>query len=724
METWMYYAIGVGVALLVIFGFLAILARFYKKPQQGQVLVRTGSGTQPRVSKGAMMVIPVLHKLEVMDISLNNVEISRLGKDGLVCADNMRADIKVTFFVKVASDEAKIREVAESVGCARASHPEALAQLFDAKFSDALKTVGKQFNFVELYEMREKFRSKIIEEIGTDLNGYVLDDAAIDYLEQTPIEMLDERNILDAEGIKKITELTANQKILANQINRDEEKTITQQDVEAREAILEMEKQLAETEEKQKREVSNIKSREEAEIGKVASEERLKSERARISADEEIEIAQQNKERQVIVAAKSKERTEAVETERVEKDRALEANERERVVTLAEIEKEKSIEEQRKNIQEVIRERVAIEKTVVVEEELIKDARATATANREKLVAITKAEEKAEENLVAEIKSAEAGKQAAEFDAKKRLIEAEARQASANQEAEAIKILAEAEAVRQSAEGLAEAKVITAKAQAMEAQGEAEAQVVEAKAEAEAKGIELKSTAQSIADSKLGAAAAEVELAKGTAGADVIRKRSEALELEGLMEAKVLHEKLSAEAKGISEKAEAMLKLDGVGKDHEEFKLQLNKEKEVELAEINVQKDIAAAQAEVLSSALKSANIDIVGGESVFFDKIVDSITKGKQLDRYIENSSTLNTMKTQLLDDSNGETFLDKINSLVASFGLKTEDMKNISVSALIYKMMRNADDEQKGLLGQMLDLAKQTGFADKDASSLGLGE
>ena len=37
------------------------------------------------------------------------------------------------------------------------------------------------------------------------------------------------------------------------------------------------------------------------------------------------------------------------------------------------------------------------------------------------------------------------------------------------------------------------------------------------------------------------------------------------------------------EAKGIEEKAEAMKLLDGVGKEHEEFKLRLNKNKEVEL---------------------------------------------------------------------------------------------------------------------------------------------
>ena len=218
----------------------------------------------------------------------------------------MRADIKMTFFVKVNENKDDVLKVAQAVGVARASNQQALEQLFEAKFSEALKTVGKKFDFVDLYDKRDELRLEITASLGKNLNGYALEDAAIDYLEQTPINNLDERNILDAEGIKKITELTSAQKILANDIERNKEKTITQQDVEAREAILEMEKQLAETEQKQKREVESITAREEAETKKVQEEERLKSERARIAADEEIRVAEENKDRQIIVAQKNK----------------------------------------------------------------------------------------------------------------------------------------------------------------------------------------------------------------------------------------------------------------------------------------------------------------------------------------------------------------------------------------------------------------------------------
>jgi uncharacterized membrane protein YqiK len=126
--------------------------------------------------------------------------------------------------VRVNKTKEDVEKVAQSIGCARASDPGQMVQLFEAKFSEALKTVGKRFDFVELYDSREKFKNEILEAIGRDLNGYVLDDCAIDYLEQTPITFLNADNILDSEGIKKITELTAQQKIKANLIRRKRKK--------------------------------------------------------------------------------------------------------------------------------------------------------------------------------------------------------------------------------------------------------------------------------------------------------------------------------------------------------------------------------------------------------------------------------------------------------------------------------------------------------------------
>ena len=109
---------------------------------------------------------------------------------------------------------------------------------------------------------------------------------------------------------------------------------------------------------------------------------------------------------------------------------------------------------------------------------------------------------------------------------------------------------------------------------------------------------------------------------QGAAEAEVLSLKAEAFQKQGAAEADVLNLKAAAEASGIKEKADAMKVFDAVGKEHEEFKLRLNKDKEIELAMISIQKDIAAQQAAVLGEALKHAKIDIVGGDGQFFEAV------------------------------------------------------------------------------------------------------
>ncbi|WP_291119413.1 flotillin family protein [Empedobacter sp. UBA7248] len=688
-----FILLAVGVIVFIFIAFIVVLSVFYKKVPQGKAIVRTGvGGSQVAFNKG-MYVIPVFHKMEIMDISIKKIDIARQQHDGLICKDNIRADIKVAFFVRVNKSVNDVINVAQNLGTERASEPETLKSIFEAKFSEALKTVGKKFDFIELYEARREFRDEILNIIGTDLNGYILDDCAIDYLEQTELQFLSPDNILDSEGIKKITELTAQQNMNANLIRREEEKVIKKQNVEAREAILELERQLAEKEERQRREIENIKAREEAEIAKVREEERLKAESVRITTEEQLAVQEENKLRQIIIAEKNKVRTDAIETERVEKDRALEQTERERIVTLAQIDKERSIEVEKKNIQGVIKERVLLEKGVIEEQQGVKDVEVYREVERQKQAGIIAASQEAEERLIETVKAAEASKIAAEQEAARQVIEADAQKQVAERKAQ--ELLIDAEAKKEASAKEAEARKIIAEAQAKEeaAIGLSEAEVMVAKAEAEEK--------------------------QGTVEASVIEKKAEALRKEGLAQAEVVREKALAEAKGIEEKAEAMKKLDGVGKEHEEFKLQLQKEKDIELAHINIQKDIAGAQAEVLSTALKSAKIDIVGGETMFFENIVKQVSNAKGFDHLIDNSKHATDIKNALIDEDGGSDLAGKVRSLADKYGISSNDIKNLTITAALIKLQQAAsasgNNEDTGFINSLFGIANQLGVSNK---------
>jgi uncharacterized membrane protein YqiK len=646
-------------ASIIVIGmaFIMVASKFYIKVGPDEAIVKTGMGGMNVIIDGGALVWPVIHRYEKMDLTLKSFEIAREGSEGLICKDNIRADIKCAFFIRVDKTTEEIKEVAQSIGCKRASVVETLRELFDAKFSEALKTVGKQFEFVELYDKRDKFKNEILKVIGTDLNGYRLDDCAIDYLEQTRLELLNPNNILDAEGIKKITELTSAEKVKENHFTREREKTLKKQDVEAAEAILELERQRIEAFERQKREVAEIQARENATAAKVVEENRLASERAKIAADEEIGIATENKHRTILVAQRNKERTDAVEIERILRDKTLEATERERVVGLAAVEKDKALETEKRNIQEVIRERVIVERSVVEEQQKIKDTEAFASADRTKRVEVTAAEMAAEQSLVREIKAAEAAKKASESFAAKVRIESEAHRDEAEQNAAAIKIMAEAKRAEHAASGLAEAEVMQAKAGATQEQG--------------------------------------------------------------LAEARVLREKYTSEAQGITEKAKAMKEMDGVGREHEEFKLRLDKEKQIEITGIQAQKSIAESQALVIGEALKTAKIDIVGGDGEFFKQVSSAVQGGKALDRYVLSSSVATDIKETFFNGS-PEYFKEQLAGLLDQLHLKSSDVRDLSVAAFVAKMLGDGDSNIQSQLVNLLGLAGNLNLANKPISGL----
>ncbi len=637
----------IGCVILVILGLFGLFKAFYIKVPQGTALIVNDMTSQPKVHFTGALVYPVIYKKEFMRISLLTLEVDRRGKDGLICQDNLRADITVAFYLRVNETTEDVLKVAKAIGVDRASDHQAVSTLFSAKFSEALKTVGKQFELSKLFEDRQNFRDRIVDVIGKDLNGYALEDVAIDYLEQTPKSALDPNNIFDSEGIRKITEITAIHNIETNQKERDQELAIQKKNVETREASLALERQQADAEARQQREIDNIRARE------------------------------------------------------------LEIVAREREVELQRIEKEKALEEERKNISNVIRERVAVEKTVAQEEERIKEVREVSEAERMRQVTVINAQAEAEESLVRQVKKAEADESSAKHkaeeistmakaeleasvkqaEAKKRLAEgieaehaalglAEARVRQATAEAEekeglvqanitAEQLLAQARGLKE--KGLSEAQVMEAKAQAQQQQGFAEAKILEEKLAAQARGEEQQANAKE----KLGLADAKIleeKLAAQARGEGQL----------GSAQAEVIRQRLKAEADGLTDKFKSMDHLSDTARAHEEFRMRLEKQFEQAMASIEANKEIAREQADVLAAALSKTNIEIVGGDGNFFNTFSKALSLGKAVDGFMDKSSFAKENVEKLINRTQQDKKLD-----VASL------LKNPEVQELINGFM-----------------------------------
>ncbi|HBX79107.1 MAG TPA: hypothetical protein DEG43_15800 [Acidimicrobiaceae bacterium] len=609
--------LGLVLLVAIVAAVIAVLSgmmvtKLYRKVSQSQALVVSKTKTIDVTFTGAL-VVPVVHRAELMDIGVKVIEIEKSGNDGLICRDNIRADIRVSFYVRVNPTGEDVRKVAQLVGCANASNIDKLVELFSAKFAESLKTAGKRMDFVELYDKRDEFRSSVIGVIGEDLNGYVLDDVAIEYLEQTPMNQLDPTNVLDAEGIKKITDITTREQVLANEFSRDAQKRIKAKDVETQQAMYEMDRQEKAAEFRAQREMATTQAREESMTVQVQAEERLKAEQARLTTEEQVGIQNENTQREVEVAGKNRERVLAVETERIEKARRLEVVSREIETTTA----QKDLEVEKAKIGELAKARIAVDKTVAEQEESILTLRAVEEANRQKEAAVIAAGAQAEATLITTIKEAEAGEKAAQHKSRERLTLAEAGKTAAELESIAKRSIADGVRAEAAAEGLAQVEVRRAEAQAIEQVGLAEVRVLEA-----------------------------------TAGATRITGEAEGAATEA---------RLRGEAKGLAEKAESMRLLEGVGQEYDLAVKNIDAEKEVRLAGVGAQVETAKAMGE----ALAAANIDIVGGSDVFVDRIMGAISAGKAVGGFAGASEATEAIAAPYL---NGEK--DLVASLTGALG------------------------------------------------------
>lgn len=314
--------------------------------------------------------------------------------------------------------------------------------------------------------------------------------------------------------------------------------------------------------------------------------------------------------REVEVSENNRLRAVAIEEEKVGRARELEIVAKEREVELQRIEKEKALEIERKEIANVIRDRVAVDRTVAEQEEKIKEVRVVAEADRLKQATIIAAEAQAEEELVKQVKQAEADEVKATHKAKEINIIAQAELEASSKKADAQKQLAEGAQAEQAASGLAEAQVKEVMADATQKEGLAEAKVLEEKMDVEAIGSE-----------KIGLAAAVVQ-----------------------------REKFKAEAEGLVEKFKAMDKMSPESKEHEEFRMQLEKDFERALVEIDANKEIADDQAKVLATALSKANIDIVGGGD-YLQSFTKGLGMGKTVEGLMEKSPAIEAVLGKLLD-------------------------------------------------------------------------
>ncbi len=420
--------VGVVFAFLLIFGL--IITRLYRRATKEIAFVRTGFGGEKVVMNGGALVLPVLH--ETMPVNMNTVRLAveRKNTDALITLDRLRIDVKAEFYVRVRPDAGALAMAAQTLGL-RTMQPEALKDLVEGKFVDALRSVAAGMTMNQLHEQRSDFVQKVQQVSSADLamNGLELESVSLTGLDQTSIEHFNANNAFDAEGLTKLTEQIELRKKARNDIEQDTRVQIETKNLEADKRSFEIARDNEFARLEQEREIEMRRAEQAAEVAREQALRNQEAEAARIEAKKLVDSQQIEADR-------------AVQQARIAQQQAIEIARQEQQIAIQNKSREES---QAKGEADTARA------TAVAAEEQVTTARETEIAERSKRIELIEAAKLAERDAIRVKVEAEAEKAAAANRAEAVRLEAEGESEAEKLRADAARVRFEVEAAGQRA---------------------------------------------------------------------------------------------------------------------------------------------------------------------------------------------------------------------------------------------------------------------------------
>lgn len=430
-----------GMAIVVFIAILAIglvFARLYKRSSKEISFVRTGFGGQKVIMNGGALVFPVLHEVIPVNMNTLRLEVRRSNEQALITRDRMRVDVQAEFYVRVQPTIESIANAAQTLG-RRTIKPEALKELVEGKFVDALRSVAAEMGMEELHEQRVDFVQKVQAAVSEDIlkNGLELESVSLTGLDQTNKEFFNPDNAFDAEGLTKLTQEIEERRKKRNDIEQETEVLIQRKNLEAEQQKFTIGRDQEYARLEQEREIAVRAAEQVAQIEREKADREREAQQARILAEQQVRESDIEKER--IVQEKDIEKQQAIEAAAVEKVKQVRLAEQSKDIAIAEKSREKSEADAEADKARAIAAKAA--------EEVI-TSRETEVAERDKQIELIEARKAAEQKAIAITVAAEAEKKAS------------------TDQAEAIRIAADgmAQKERIEAEGAAEAEKLRASA--------------------------------------------------------------------------------------------------------------------------------------------------------------------------------------------------------------------------------------------------------------------
>jgi uncharacterized membrane protein YqiK len=384
------FILGLVVVAIVVAIIVWLFNWLYLRSSKERAFVRTGLAGQKVVMNGGAFVLPIVHEVIPVNMNTLRLEVSRGRDKALITRDRMRVDVLSEFYVRVQASDDAIAAAAQTLG-QRTMQPDALRELIEGKFVDALRTVAAEMTMEEMHEKRGEYVKRVRTVVAADLlqNGLELETVSLTQLDQTAMEYFNPSNAFDAEGLTRLTEQIERRKKIRNDIEQDTMIEIRNKNLDTERQALEIDRALEHARLAQEQDLETQRAAQRAQIARERADKDQEAERAQITSRQSIEQARLTSEM-------------AVEEQRINKEREVEQLEIERrkSIELAEQARAVAVAEQSRTQSEAQAAADQARALAVTAEEQVFTARETEMAQRRKSVELIVAQQEAEREAV------------------------------------------------------------------------------------------------------------------------------------------------------------------------------------------------------------------------------------------------------------------------------------------------------------------------------------
>lgn len=365
-------------ALVVLLIGIWFFHRYFATASRDVALVRTGLGGQRVILDGGCFSLPILHKTQRVSMGAMTLRLDRKGSASLMTGDRLRADVEMAFEMRVSPTPDGVALAAQSLAGRISRSGADIEDLVSGTVINAMQNAAARRDLSEIHTDRAAFTAEVSETVGIQLAklGLELISGALLSVDQSDFAQLNEQNVFNAQGMRRVAQLVADQRkervlieteteisvresrLVESQRRLDIDRAEREAEIAQREHLTRLEaeshalSEVRKIEAERSAETARIVQQQDIAAAKVKNDESLRrAEMAAILALEETKIANDMKlarlrsEEAGVKAAEENSRAQvllAAESVQSQKEKAI--AEREREVSLLRVEKDLAVE--------------------------------------------------------------------------------------------------------------------------------------------------------------------------------------------------------------------------------------------------------------------------------------------------------------------------------------------------------------------------------------------